>query len=258
MSTTTSTTGNFKDAYDIRDLNVTFRAGTVPASVDLRRTHAITVYSQGRPPTCTAHAAVSAFEILQNGRTANTFLPSRSFVYYNTRVLENTVSSIVGTSLRNALRTLTNQGVCEETTWPYDTTRLLIRPHATAYSTALPNRIIRYARLAPTLTQIRLCLASGHPFAFAMKCYDHWYKAVGGRIPPTVPTTAKPLGGHAMVCVGYNDSTQTLTVLNSWGATWGDKGYAHIPYSLFFKPGEAWDMWVVMLTTTPPTATISR
>lgn len=251
-------TGNFKDTYDIRDLTVTFRPAQPPPSVDLRKTHAITVYSQGQPPSCTAHAAVSLFEVLQNGVTQNTFAPSRSFVYYNTRALEGTAHLIRGTSLRSAIKTLTKEGVCSETTWPYDARRFTTRPHAAAYSEGLPNRVVRYARLPLTIAQMKLCLASGHPFVFAMRCFDHWYTARLGVIPPTVPATAKSLGGHAMMAVGYNDATQTLTVLNSWGTEWGDRGYAHIPYSLITRSGEAWDFWAIFGTTPPPTATITR
>jgi len=39
------------------------------------------------------------------------------------------------------------------------------------------------------------------------------------------------LGGHALVLVGYNDSTSRFTFRNSWGASWGDAGYGTIPYA---------------------------
>lgn len=255
-----ASTGNLKDTYDIRDLSVIFRPVTPapPSRIDLRTLNTIHVYHQGAPPTCTAHAVASAFEIIQNTRhPGNTFMPSRSFLYYNTRLLEGTHTSITGTSIRNCIKTLASTGACNEVVWPYDTTRLTVKPPATAYTQAPLNRITRYARLTLTLAQIKLCLFSGHPFVFGMKCYDHWYKAVGGAIPATIPTTARSLGGHAMMCVGYDDTRQVVIVLNSWGATWGDKGYAYIPYSLFLRVGEVYDPWVLFGVTVPPTATIA-
>ena len=252
-----ATTGNFKDSYDIRDYQVNFRQITPapPTRVDLRTKHAIHVYNQGQPPTCTAHAVLSAFEILQNGSYVNAFMPSRSFVYYNTRVLEGTVAQLSGTSIRNAIKTLSTTGVCDETVWPYEVARLLVRPPAHAFAQAPVNKTTKYARLTLSISQVRLCLWSGHPFVFGMRCHDHWYRAAGGVIPVVTPATAKPIGGHAMVCVGYNDATQTLIVLNSWGATWGDKGYAHVPYSLFLR--EAYDAWVLFGVTVPVSAVLS-
>ena len=36
---------------------------------------------------------------------------------------------------------------------------------------------------------------------------------------------------HAITLVGYDDSRGTWTIRNSWGASWGNGGYANIPYS---------------------------
>ena len=36
-----------------------------------------------------------------------------------------------------------------------------------------------------------------------------------------------------MVIVGYDDETRFYRVRNSWGRSFGDKGYCYIPYSYF-------------------------
>lgn len=36
---------------------------------------------------------------------------------------------------------------------------------------------------------------------------------------------------HAVVLTGFDDSTELFTLKNSWGKTWGDKGFAYIPYN---------------------------
>jgi C1A family cysteine protease len=244
-----------RDTYDIRDLQATFRqvSPAPPQRVDLRVRHAIHVYNQGAPPTCTAHAVASAFEVIQNARSVgNAFMPSRAFLYFNTRALEGTAHLVTGASLRNAIKTFAKEGVCDETMWPYDTSRLTVRPPAVAYANGPLNRITRYARLARDLAQIRRCLWSGHPFVFGMPCFNHWYSAVGGVIPAVTPATAKPIGGHAMVCVGYDDVRQSFLVLNSWGSRWGDNGFAHVPYSLILSG--AYDMWIIFETLPPSLA----
>ena len=50
-----------------------------------------------------------------------------------------------------------------------------------------------------------------------------------GEVPMPGPDE-KMLGGHAILCCGYNDDSQRVTCLNSWSAGWGDKGYFTLPY----------------------------
>ena len=40
----------------------------------------------------------------------------------------------------------------------------------------------------------------------------------------------KYLGSHAVVLVGYDDAAECFVLKNSWGAPWGKKGKALIPY----------------------------
>jgi C1A family cysteine protease len=37
-------------------------------------------------------------------------------------------------------------------------------------------------------------------------------------------------GGHCVCCIGYNDSQKYWIMKNSWGETWGEKGYFRIAY----------------------------
>lgn len=44
-------------------------------------------------------------------------------------------------------------------------------------------------------------------------------------------TTGKFLGGHAISIVGYDDTTQSFIIRNSWGPEWGEKGFGHVSYT---------------------------
>jgi C1A family cysteine protease len=55
----------------------------------------------------------------------------------------------------------------------------------------------------------------------------------------------KQLGGHAVLAVGYDDSTQRFTVRNSWGDGWGDHGYFTMPYAYVTSARLASDFWVL-------------
>ena len=45
----------------------------------------------------------------------------------------------------------------------------------------------------------------------------------------------KPLGGHAICPVGYNDKTRLIKFKNSWSDNWGDKGFGYLPYAYIEK-----------------------
>jgi len=55
----------------------------------------------------------------------------------------------------------------------------------------------------------------------------------------------KSLGGHAVMAVGYNETTQRFTIRNSWGARWGLKGYFTMPYAYLTDRNLADDFWTI-------------
>jgi C1A family cysteine protease len=60
-------------------------------------------------------------------------------------------------------------------------------------------------------------------------------------------TKEKLLGGHAVIAVGYNDTTQRFIVRNSWGSKWGNKGYFTMPYAYLTDSNLADDFWTIRL-----------
>jgi C1A family cysteine protease len=57
--------------------------------------------------------------------------------------------------------------------------------------------------------------------------------------------TEKSLGGHAVLIVGYDDAKRQFRVRNSWGPSWGLKGYFLMPYDYVVNPNLASDFWVL-------------
>jgi C1A family cysteine protease len=49
------------------------------------------------------------------------------------------------------------------------------------------------------------------------------------------------------MAVGYDDANQWFLVRNSWGASWGMKGYFTLPYSYLIQPGLSSDFWTIRL-----------
>lgn len=212
------------------------------------------VYEQGDLGSCTANAAAAACQFAEAKQTNDfdSLMPSRLFVYYNTRVLEGTVRYDSGATLRNSVKSLVNWGYCGENTWNYDIDRFAVKPPEPCYEEAAPRKISSYLRVAQRLTDMQACLAQGFPFMFGFSVYSNMMtKAVdeSGNIP--MPgRKASVLGGHAMVVVGYDNTKQVFHIRNSWGEDWGDKGYGTIPYKYLTNSRLAADFWTIRFVPT--------
>ncbi len=68
----------------------------LPAKIDLRN-QCPAVYDQGQLGSCTANAIGAAMEFeMMKQSAADAFMPSRLFIYYNERVIEQTVGTDSG------------------------------------------------------------------------------------------------------------------------------------------------------------------
>ena len=82
------------------------------------------------------------------------------------------------------------------------------------------------------LLEVKRALADGHPVA----CGLRWPKELNGYKLLEVPPPDKVSDGHSIALVGYEDDpTQNgrgvLLFRNSYGPTWGDKGYGVMSYA---------------------------
>jgi C1A family cysteine protease len=229
----------------------------LPAKVDLP---AFPVYDQGRIGSCTANALAGAvqFDRLKNHQ-APAFEPSRLFIYYNERQIEGHIGSDSGAQLRDGIKTLQKQGVCPDADWPYDDTpapyeggpfpsgsKPAAKPLPKAYTDAHKYVITVYQRLTPTLSQLQGCLASGYPFVFGFTVFDGWYdKNPRPSVIPLPGPNENVVGGHAVMCVGYDNATSLFKIRNSWGASAGDHGYFYMPYAYLTGGNLASDFWVI-------------
>ena len=226
-----------------------FMGRRLPTQVDLRP-HCPPVYDQGQLGSCTANAIGAAiqFDRMKQNLTPD-FVPSRLFIYYNERVIERTVSTDSGAQIRDGIKSVAKQGVCPEPDWPYDISKFTVRPPQTDYKEALENRAVSYSRLTHNLNLLKGCVASGYPFVFGFTVYESFESqavANSGVVPMPSPTE-ETLGGHAVLAVGYDDSTQRFIIRNSWGTGWGMNGYFTMPYGYVTDANLADDLWTIRL-----------
>ena len=251
-------TGGKRDDPDHRDFKRRYGAPHIPSTekhprVDLRK-YVDYVYDQGKLNNCTANALCAAFKMelnrqaeLMNQSHCN-FHPSRLFVYYNARAYTSDTGRDFAVTIRETFRALYDDGVCQESLWPYYVDLFAAKPPTTCYINAVDNRICRYEQLDQEIDQIRACLKEGYPFVFIFELYDSFFDPLNeerGLMP--LPSDEEIQNGnpglHTVVGVGYNDDTQCITVLNSWGSSFGDNGYFYMPYKYIVNGDRTGCFW---------------
>ena len=233
------------DLPDHRDKLYAHAAISIPAKIDLRNICS-TVENQANLGSCTGNALVGAMECLENIEKTQFVDLSRLFVYYNERALEHTISQDAGALIRDGIKSLASTGVCTEALWPYDIAKFKKKPTAPCFKDATIRKISSYNRLT-TLGDMQNCLAAGFPFVFGFSVYESFEgPAVAKTGIVNMPTKdEKCLGGHAVLCVGYDNATKRFLVRNSWGNEWGMAGFFTIPYDYLTNRSLSDDFWTI-------------
>ncbi len=244
--------GWVKDSNDARDhkYSAPYRAPiALPTNVDLRP-HMPPVYDQSTLGSCTANAVAGALQFERIKRGLPDFIPSRLFLYWNTRAMEGTTDYDSGAMLRDAIKSLGDIGDLPESDWPYDINEFATKPPLRCYDVATYYSHVQYKRIDQDLDLMRQALAAGDPFVFGFTVYESFEGDIvaqtGDAMMPE-PGENK-LGGHAVLAAGYDDVKQRFIVRNSWGLSWGLNGYFTIPYSYLLDPMLASDFWTVSVT----------
>jgi C1A family cysteine protease len=220
---------------------------TLPPAVDLQP-HCPPVYDQGQLGSCTANAIGAGFEFDQiKEKLPHVWTPSRLFIYYNERVIENSTSEDSGAQIRDGIKSVASQGACSEDLWKYDEALFAHKPPPAAYANAKQHLVTSYQRVSQNLQQMKGCLASGYPFVIGFTVYDSFESeevATTGILNMPGPSESV-VGGHAVLVVGYDDAKLRWKVRNSWSAQWGLGGYFWMPYSYLLDPNLSDDFWTI-------------
>jgi C1A family cysteine protease len=242
--------GWHRDEYDPRDVPFVPEVSltTLPSKVDLTP-QCPAPYDQGNLGSCTSQAIAAAFRFEAARQGLPDFLPSRLFIYYYERLLEHTVATDSGAAIRDGIKVINRRGVCPEAMWPYDISKFADAPPLQCSIEALQDRAIKYCRVGQDLAMMKACLASGSVFVFGIDVFQSFMDSQDGTIPMPAPDE-QLLGGHALLCVGYDDTTQRFIFLNSWGSSWPAQpalkpGFGTIPYAYLAASQHAADFWEI-------------
>ena len=245
----TRTYGWIKQPVDNRDLKYKgiTKAVVLPEKVDLRP-FCPPVYDQGTLGSCTAQAIGAAHQFEQLKQQDSTIItPSKLFIYYNERAMEGTINEDCGAIIRDGLKTVANEGVCPEPEWPYLISKFAKKPPQSCYDHALKHQVENYKALDCDLIQMKQCLAEGFPFVFGMLIYPNFESAAVAKTGIVPMPSGNPIGGHAVMAVGYDTEKKYFIIRNSWGISWGDKGYFYLPEAYITDFNLCSDFWTIRM-----------
>lgn len=255
--------------YDPRDYQYVklfgLQAQEKPATIDYRP-QLPPVFDQGQRGTCVACAGtwtVKAYEEIAAGDyPSGGFSPA--FLYSLCKQNDGAPDQ-EGTMPRIAMKMLQKYGVCPETVMPYSTISELPEPEVpkvsgTALGAGSPYKIKTYAQLCSAsdisrnnlLAAIRQALQKEGPFLLALLVCENFSPDADYRLP--VPEGGVR-GGHAIGIVGDLPDQGALILRNSWGSSWGDNGYALLPYEwLDYRYEGNWAVFEAWTATDMPVA----
>jgi C1A family cysteine protease len=134
-------------------------------------------------------------------------------------------------------------GVCRESMFPFDESKLFIPPPILADRESYLNKVEGHFRIASTgsdrVDDIIANLQVQNPVVFGTEVGQDWFDYNSKSDPLGVCQSSK--GRHAMCIVGWVGGL--FIVENSWGNTWGNNGFAFVKPELFMSPATQ-DLWI--------------
>jgi C1A family cysteine protease len=249
------------DLPDHRDLKLSHKLTAAPLPPALSLIAGMpAIYDQLNEGSCVANAVAAAIDYERKRQGLRFMIPSRQFIYWNARDIEQSTDSDSGCMIRDAIKSVVSQGTCVEGFWPYSKD-LTVKPNPLCYQTALRHETLKYQSPLTDLSNLKAGLQLGYPFVFGFSVYDSFMTdqvAATGMVPMPGPNENQ-VGGHAVAVVGYDDTTGDSTAplprppvpsflcRNSWGTGWGMEGHFWIPYQYVIDPNLSDDFWSIRL-----------
>ena len=191
---------------------------------------------QGRRPSCSVFAVVSAYEYERARRQGNAQRLSEEFLIWATLEVQPGIPLDTGFNFQEVLTALQTYGVPPYELMPntYGKPVDQIKPDRRAFEAARANRAVIPVWFRPNDPHIvhRLvdALNNGTPVIIAVK-WPHWKTLEHFN----VLAAQKPIegSGHAVTLIGYRNETgrpedTTFIFRNSWGMKWGVGGCGFI------------------------------
>jgi papain like protease len=225
---------NFENASEA---GVLAAPAAIPPTKNLRESW-WEINDQGSTGSCVGWAvgdSVLRWMLVKAGRLRTNELLSTRFIWMASKETDEFLTQPTtfieedGTSLKAALDVTRKYGAVLDDVLPFKTGQLYPNPAKTFYALAAKLKISSYFNLGNNLGNWRTWLATKGPILTRLDVDATWDSATqnNGILDVYQPNTAR--GGHAVALVGY--TTTSFIVRNSWGKSWGDKGFGYASWS---------------------------
>lgn len=246
----------YPDRIDIRDWYYRPRLQALPDQV-INCDAVPEILDQGREGACTGFALAASINYLLHQRGSKLRVSPR-MLYELARRYDNWPGEdYEGSSARGAMKAWVRHGVCSRASWPDSKTgpyhleeaiaKEALRAPGGAYY-RVKHREVRDMHAALNevgILYVTLMVHSGWgrpgPQTVTLKYTSGARKRSLGL--PVIARSGRADGGHAVAIVGYTE--QGFIIQNSWGAGWGNRGFALLPYEDYML--HATDVWVSQL-----------
>ncbi len=157
-----------------------------------------------------------------------------------------------GSSCRGALKGWFNNGVCLESSWPYEPEKSNPAKYGFAAQATQHTLGVYYRIDTKSITDMQAAIAQHRAIFVSAFTHDGWSDVPSvKKLPrrhadlPHIEFDGRPVtdGGHAFALVGFN--AYGFILQNSWGTAWGAGGFAVISYLDWLANGM--DAWVLSL-----------
>lgn len=241
--------GWLKDPEDKQDLLFSYAPlQSAPTKLNLVEKFPL-VYDQKQTNSCVAHAVSMAFMVQLLQQKEKFFSPSRLFVYYNARHLDNPNSiQDSGTYLRSGIKSVATYGACDESIWKFKEANVNIKPSKVGkfdpYISAEGKQVQRYERVPKSRDAIKRALLDGSAVVFGLYlCKNFQTQLVNNNFVFQKPD-GPLISGHALIIVGWDDDKQCFNIRNSWSKNWGLNGHFWLPYEMM-EDNNTDDLWKI-------------
>lgn len=235
---------NEDDSGTPQDINL--NNGEVPSSYDLSD-HLPPIGDQGQFGTCVAWALGYNLKTLldaqdNNWTTSDLTDPARrgsAKDLFLSIDKANVGANCEGTWLIHAMDAMQNRGIATEDVVPYaglgDCSQ---SASASGNQDASNHKISNYRKINIDVNTIKQYISADRPVGFGARLGDNFMNWNSDEVL-TGHTSFDRVGihaAHAMTIVGYDDNKGfggAFKVINSWGESWGNRGFIWIDYQFF-------------------------
>ena len=206
-----------------------------------------TPQNQGNNANCVGWAVGYAAQTIReaykhrmdNQESIDSLALSPYFIYNNIKLKDCNL----GAEIPDALQFLIRTGNIPLNQFKEGKKDCFAQPNRALYEQANKYKINNFKKIfnpgdsrATKINAVKETLYSGYPVIIAMnisesffeieKGEDTWYSRLGSQVP---------IGGHALVVVGFDEIKNAFEVMNSWGTGWADNGFVWMNYDDFVE-----------------------